>query len=147
MLNFFDVADGTDNQPQKLPPMIKPLLLVLPYTDLKSSRPNTNNSTFIKASGNRTSRSIRLKPTPVQKHPVRHSNTGESTHTGNSHTINNGIDIQVTGRGGLFCPKHGSYFNSHCSCGYRKMCSYRLSMDGPCRDNETKLDKQQLFVL
>ena len=57
------------------------------------------------------------------------------------------IDKQVTGRSGLVCPKHGNNFNSHCTCGYRKMCSHRLSMDGGTRNTESgvKLDKSTTF--
>ena len=58
--------------------------------------------------------------------------------------MKNGLNIQVTGHnnGLVTCAKHGSDIIGHCTPGYRKMYTYKLSMDGDgVKNSDVKVDQ------
>ena len=81
----------------------------------------------------------------MQNTPARHfDSSGTQTHVSKSLDMKNGLNIQVTGRndGLVACAKHGSDVIGHCAPGYRKMFTYKLSVDDDgVKNSDVKVDQ------
>ena len=81
----------------------------------------------------------------MQNSPARHfDSSGTQTRVSKSLDMKNGLNIQVTGRnnGLVACAKHGSDVTGHCAPGYRKMFTYKLSVDDDgLKNSDVKMDQ------